>query len=217
MQRQFRYRPQLEVLEDRLAPAPLMPPQSHAFGKSLEEWGVLYSRWAIDPELVGGETGLSDTVGRVRFLPTVLDDTGSFEFSVKLRPGTPFVVLPFFVYGERYDDPAVPDDTPQDVIDLRIFETADIQTVLDGRVVLEGTGTELARFMFGPVFFDEPLVYAEPQPRGPDLNATAALFVQGIATVFHPLPVGQHTLVTTVQSEFFGDFQFTYHIKVSPR
>jgi hypothetical protein len=89
--------------------------------------------------------------------------------------------------------------------------------VLDGRVLLDGSGTELERFRFGPTYFDEPIVYAEPQPRGPDVNATAALFVRGIGAVYHPLPVGQHTLVNVVHSQFFGDFQVTYHITVSPR
>jgi hypothetical protein len=214
MQSQLRYHPQLEMLEDRLTPSHLLPPQSHAFGTTLEQLGVRYAQRAIESGL-GGGTDLSDRLGRVQFLPTSLTEQVAV-FDVTLRPGTPFFATPFFIFGERYDDPNVPDDTPQDVIALGLFETADIRVVLDGQVVLEGTGTELAPYMFGPTYFDEPIVYAEPQPRGPNLNATAALFVQGIGTLFHPLSVGQHTLVNTVHSDFFGDFQFTYHITVSP-
>ena len=55
------------------------------------------------------------------------------------------------------------------------FETAVIRTVLEEHVLHDGTGTELAGFRFGPVYFDEPIVYAEPVPRGPGLNAIAAL------------------------------------------
>jgi hypothetical protein len=192
----------------------MMPPESHAFGKSFEQWNVLWSRRVIESGL-GGGTDLSDTVGRVRLLP---GDTLSrlVEFHVTLPPGTPFVAAPFFVFGETYDDPDVPDDNPQDPILAFIFETTEIQTMLDGRVLLDGSGTELERFMFGPVYFDEPIIYAEPQPRGPDLNSTAALFILGIGSVYRPLPVGQHTLVYTVHSLFLGDFQFTYHITVSP-
>jgi hypothetical protein len=131
------------------------------------------------------------------------------------------VDAPFFVYGERYDDPAVHDDTPQLVTDLGVFEDVKIRVVLDGRTLLDGTGTELDDFKFGPVYFDEPIVYAGPQFRfldenGKAVNAVAALFVEGIGTVFHPLPVGEHTLVNIVHSSFFGDFEFTYHITVSP-
>jgi hypothetical protein len=43
------------------------------------------------------------------------------------------------------------------------------------------------------------------------------LWVAGIGAVYHPLPVGEHTLVYTVQSAFFGDFQFTYRITVAPK
>jgi hypothetical protein len=197
--------------------SPLTQPQSRAFGKSFEEWNVLQTQFALATGL-GGATNLSNTVGRVRLLPGEFSDPAPV-FQIRVAPGTPFVASPFFVYGERYDDPNVPDDDPIALAPLleEIFETATIQIVLDGRVLLEGSGTELQRFQFGPVYFDEPIMYAQPQPRGDNLNAVAALWVTGIGAVYEPLPVGEHTLVYTVQSDFFGDFQFTYHITVSPR
>jgi hypothetical protein len=194
---------------------PLVPPQSHAFGKSFEQWNVLYSEWAI-ASVLGGATDLSDTLGQVRFLPADLSDP-SPEFHVTLPPGTPFVAPPFVVWGGRYDDPNVADDNPADPILDVFFENAEIQTILDGHVLLDGTGTELERFRFGPVYFDEPIVFDEPVPISPGLNSTAALFVVGIGSVYHPLPVGQHTLVYTVHSPEFGNTQSTYHITVSPR
>ena len=153
--------------------SPLMPPQSHAFGKSFEEWNVLYSQW-VKESWSGGRTDLSDTVGPVRFLP-VIPEPGSgravrFEFDVTLRPGTPFVASPFLLLGETYEDPSVPDDDPADPLLVIFFETTEIKVVLDGRVLMAGTGTELERFGYGPVYFDEPIVYAEPQPRGPNLS-----------------------------------------------
>jgi hypothetical protein len=197
--------------------SPLMPPQSHAFGKSFEEWNRLQTQWALATGL-GGGTNLSDTLGGVRLLPGEFFDTTPV-FHITLSPGTPFVASPFFVFGERYDDPTVPDDDPIALAPLleEIFASAEIQIVLDGRVLLEGSGDELKKFQFGPVFLDQPIVYTEPQPRGENLNSVAALWVMGIGAVYHPLPVGQHTLVYTVQSEFFGNFRFTYHITVSPK
>jgi hypothetical protein len=177
---------------------------------------VLYSQWAIE-SLFGEGTDLSDTVGHVRFLPAETG-CGSFEFDVTLRPGTPFVASPFFVWGGTYDDPSMPNDNPADPILDFVFETTKIQVVLDGRVLMAGTGTELERFQYGPVYFDEPIVFAEPVPVGGGLHATSALFVAGIGAVYRPLPVGQHTLVYTVDvdNEFFCDHVFTYHITVSP-
>jgi hypothetical protein len=202
-------------------PSPLVPPQSNAFGKSFEAWNVLQTQWAIKSEL-GVGTPPSDTVGRVRFLPVDLSTPDPpiliREFDITLSPGTPFVAAPFFVFGERYEGyPTVPDDDPVALAPVleEIFKTAQIRTELDGQVLLEGTGTALGRFLFGPAFFDEPIVYEEPIPRGPGLNAIAALWVTGIGSVYNPLPVGEHTLVYTVTS-VFGHLEFTYHITVSP-
>lgn len=206
-----------EICRAQGGQSPLAPPQSHTFGKPFEEWNVLQTQFAIATGL-GGETALSDTIGRVRLLPGEFS-TPTPVFHIALSPGTPFVASPFFVYGERYDDASVPDDDPIELAPLleEIFDDAEIQVVLDGRVLLESSGTELKRFLFGPVFFDTPVAYAAPQPRGPGLNSVAALWVMGIGAVYHPLSVGKHTLVYTVHSDFFGDFQFTYNITVSPR
>ena len=113
--------------------SPLMPPQSNAFGNSFEQWNVLQTQWALALGL-GDATELSDTVGRVRLLPG--DFTSSTPvFNITLAPGTPFVASPFFVFGERYDDPNVPDDDPIALAAFiaDVFSTAEIQVVLDGR------------------------------------------------------------------------------------
>jgi hypothetical protein len=198
-------------------PSPLVPPQSNAFGKSFEEWNVLQTQWAIDSEF-GTPPTPSDTVGRVRLFPAEFFDPNPV-FHITLPPGTPFVASPVFVFGERYDDLTVDDPVALAEFLEQVFATVKILTVLDGEVLLEGTGTDLAQFRFGPAFFDEPIVYAEPQPRGPGLNAIAALWVTGIGSVYNPLPVGEHTLVYDVKDFIVAvnpDFQITYHISVSP-
>jgi hypothetical protein len=195
----------------------LANPRSQVRGTSLEEWNALQTQRAIEAAL-GGGTDLSDTVQGVRLLPGSLPGSGpTATFDITLRPGTPFVAAPFFVFGEHYDDPTVPDDNPADpIIDL-IFGGVEVTIVLDGRALLEGSGADLNAFRWGPVQLDEPIVYAQPQPRGPGLNALSALFVMGIGAMYRPLPVGQHTLVYTVHSDFFGDFEVTYNITVSPK
>ncbi|HEY5871168.1 MAG TPA: hypothetical protein VI542_37295, partial [Candidatus Tectomicrobia bacterium] len=170
----------------------------------------------------GEGSDLSDTVGHVRFLPVPAPDEigrGSceceFKFDVTLRPGTPFVASPFFVWGGTYEDPLVLDDNPADPVLEEIFKTTQIKVVLDDRVLMAGTGTELERFRYGPVYFDEPIVFPGPVRPG---NSTSAIFVVGIGAVYRPLPVGQHTLVYTVSSPLLNlDHMFTYNITVSPQ
>lgn len=200
--------------------SPLVPPQSHAFGKSFEEWNRLQTQFAIAAGL-GGQTNLSNTVRGVRLFPAAFGTDPLVEFNIRMLPGTPFVASPLFIFGERYDDPNVPDDDPDNPALVSFIEesfaAAEIQILLDNRVVLEGSGAELKKFRFGPVNFDEPIVYAEPQNRGENLNAVAALWGVGFGAVYHPLPVGRHTLVYNIQSDFPGTFTFIYHITVSPK
>ncbi|WZO98847.1 hypothetical protein EP7_000438 [Isosphaeraceae bacterium EP7] len=196
----------------------LLPPRASFRGLSFEEWNVLWSRRTIELNFAE-TTNVPETLKRVRFLPSVVTP-GNYEFDVNLPPGTGFVTAPFFIYGERFDDPAVPDDTPQLIVDLKLFETADIQVILDGRVLLKGTGADLHRWHFGPTYFKRPIVYAEPQFRfnneaGNPVNAVEALFVEGIGTVYSPLSRGRHTLIQNVSSPFFGEFHYVYHLNVS--
>jgi hypothetical protein len=195
--------------------SPLMPPQSNAFGKSFGQWNVLQTQWAIDLGL-GDGTGLSNPVGRVRLLPGAFF-TPTPTFNITLAPATPFVAAPFFLFGERYDDPSVPDDDPAALADLLalVFADAHIKIVLDGRTLLDGSGDALKPFFFGPTYFDDPIVYDNPQPRG-DVNSVAALWVAGFGATYRPLPVGRHVLVYTVNSAYFGDLVYTYNLTVAP-
>ena len=48
------------------------------------------------------------------------------------------------------------------------------------------------------------------------VGALAHWVTLGVGAVYHPLPVGRHTLVQTIHSPILGDLQTTYHITVSP-
>src|SRR6516165_2674866 len=143
---------------------PLLPPQSSFRGTSFEKWNVLWSERTIESNLAAA-IQVPETLNNVRMLPSFVTP-GSFEFDVTVPPGTGFVTCPFFVYGEHYDDPTVPDDTHQLIVDLQLFDTVEIEVILDGQVLLDGTGTDLDHWYFGPTYFDNPIVYAEPQFRG---------------------------------------------------
>lgn len=186
-----------------------VPPTANFQGKSYAEWNVLASEFAITTGLTGQE--FPDTVGRVRFLPYY----GATEFSIEVDPGTAIALPAFFIFGERYEH-GTQDEATDEIVEF-FLGTSFIETRLNGRVLLEGLGSELGAYQFGPVNFDEPIWYSEPQPRGPDFpNAVAAAVVFGVGSVYRPLPVGEHTLEITVDSEFFGLIQRTYYISVTP-
>lgn len=193
--------------------SPLLPPNATFRGKSYDEWNLLNTQRTVATGL-GGQV-LPDTVQGVRLLPGEFAP-GKFEFHIEVDAGTALVFPSFFVFGELYDDGTFDDPVALAELVELIFATTTIETRVDGEVVLSGSGSELGDFLYGPTFFDEPIPYEEPQPRGPGLNAVAALWGTGIGSVYRPLPVGEHTLVSIVDSAFFGQFEYTYHITVRP-
>ncbi|QDV34266.1 hypothetical protein [Tautonia plasticadhaerens] len=188
--------------------SPLLPPNANFRGKSFTEWNVLALEWEIATSLGGQD--LPGTVQKVRFMPF---NFAGDEFDIRVKPGTAIAhpVLP--IYGELYDD-GTQDDPDADYSFL--YEATFIDARLDGQVLFQGFASDYEPYSFGTVVLDGPIFYAEPQPRGPGLNAIAATFVFGTGAVFHPLPVGEHTLVIDVQGPL-GDYHTTYHITVSPK
>jgi hypothetical protein len=184
-------------------------------GKTLAEWSFLQSEWAIATGL-GGQS-LPDTVDKMQFLLGTFGP-GTAEFDVVVPSGIGLVSPPFIVFGELYEDGSF--DDPNDpflasLIDL-IFNETQVDVSLDGELVLSGTPAELGDFAYGftdPLFFDEPIFYAEPQDRG-GINAVAALWTFGVGAVYHPLSPGEHTLHVLQDSPVFGFFDTTWNISV---
>jgi hypothetical protein len=190
--------------------AQLLPPGDFN-GKSLDQWGLDYIQWAIATGL-GGQT-LPDTVNGARYLPTDFG-VGDFAADVTIQQGTALVRSPFFVFGERYDDGT--EDNPADPILDTIFEGTTVRAAFDGSVVLEGLASAFPERKFGVTVFPAPIPYANPVPRGPGLNAVAALFGVGITTIYDGLTLGEHTIRDEFNSNFFGVRSFTYNITVVP-
>lgn len=191
--------------------SPLVSPNAHFRGKSFDQWNVVYTKWAIATYL-GGQSA-SNTVKGVRFLPNQLGAPGTYTFNVTLKPGTPFVAPPFPVFGEAYDNGT--QDVPDAATIAFVFDTAYITVTLDGQTLMNDWASDLASYQFGPVDINPPIAYAQPRDVGGGVFATAAIFTLGVGAVYHPLPVGQHTLINTVTGPL-GDYTFTYNITVSP-
>ncbi len=200
----------------------LIPAESHAQllppgdfrGKSLDQWGLDYTQWAVAVGL-GGQS-LPDTFDGVRFLPADFEDAGpTFSASLTIEQGTPLVASPFFVFGERYANGGA--DNPFDPVIGQILADATIRTTLNGTAVLEGVASAISDRLFGPTTFVAPIPYATPVNRGPGQDAVAAIFGLGLTTIFDGLPVGVHTLTNTYNSpNFFGSNSLTYTITVVP-
>jgi hypothetical protein len=197
------------MLDPPTCRAQLLPPGDFQ-GKSLDEWGLDYEQWSIATGL-GGQS-LSDNVDGVRYLPHQFAGDSA---SLTIPQGTPLVGSPFFLFGERYDDGS--EDSPNDPILDTIFEQTTIRTTVDGSVVLEGFASQFPERTNGVTEFLQPIPYANPIPRGPGLNAVAAIFGVGITTIFDMLPVGDHTIRVDVGPNVLGPGgSFTYNITVVP-
>jgi hypothetical protein len=139
------------------------------------------------------------------------------ELDVTLRPWTAFV-MPILVYiGESFVED-VPNEDPVQ-FPMTLFTGAEVLVTLDGYPLINSRTEDLCRYFFpaarpdGAVFFDEPVSYDPPQPRGP-LNADAAIWVKGLGFVYPPLSVGKHTLTLFVDSKLGFGFLNTWHITV---
>ena len=183
-----------------------LPPQSHGFGKTLNEWMLSYWTWCLTrPEecllnaaVPNAEVGL-EQVGRVVLLPMPLSDR---PLNVTLPPGAPFVTPVLVFYGETHGED--PDDEP---FSSEAFTSATVQVFLDGHPLIDNSVDDLGKYYFGPVYFEEPI------PLGPE---NSALWVQGLGFGSPPLAVGRHTLTMFVNIP--GEFGFfnTWHLTVQP-
>jgi hypothetical protein len=201
------------LLFPAVCPAQLVPTGDFR-GKSLSQWGFDYTVWAIS-SVMGGQT-LPDVVDGVKYLPPYV---GGFEFvggDVTIQQGTPVLLLPFFLNGERYDNGT--EDNPADPIIEEIYKTTTIRLTFDGTVVLEGVTSEILDRKFGTRTYPSPITYTNPQPRGEGINSIAGTFsAGGITTIFDNLSLGQHTLVNEFDSKLFGlKESITYNINVVP-
>jgi hypothetical protein len=192
--------------------AQLLPPGDFQ-GRSLAEWTLEWSKWSIATGL-GGQT-LPDTVDGVRFLPPNFGG-GDFVADLTIPQGTALLVSPFNVFGERYDNGT--EDNPNDPIIDTIFEDATVEVTLNGNVLLQGEASDFPERKYGVTVFPEPIPYAQPQPRGENLNSIAAIFGVGLGTMYANLPLGEHTIRNVYNSPGFfgGPFSFTYNITVIP-
>ena len=174
-------------------PNPVSPPQSSAFGKSLNQWMQAYWRWFL-----GGPPD-----DKVTFLP-ISCSTPPCTFQINANPGTAFALPLAGWLGWDLND-KLPDSWWGDP--NHIFTIA----TLDGVRIAEPNNA----YYVGPTLFDPPLPPMDnpscPQPY-------TCVQYQSIGIVIKPLTPGTHKLLLHTVFVDFGPavFDNTWVITVVP-
>ncbi len=184
----------LSLAGEQTRAARIAPPNSMAFGKSLQQWLTLYWTW----NYLGANPAQS-VVNKVQLLPlppatqiggswTVEDPavlSGTLEITI--HAGTPFVLPAMAWVGERYDPALGMTDDPV-MSDAVFLAGLTPELTIDGKAVLSDANK--AAFYIAPTYFDPIVTYPAPSSYG----SIAAVFFQGVGFVSPPLAVGVHTI-----------------------
>jgi hypothetical protein len=152
----------------------VLPPNSHAYGKSLSEWLELFMVDYLE-HVYCGKT-LPSKVGNVQFLNALC------PADVTVKAGTALLGGVLAWYGELYEDGSI-DDPSVDWLAGTIGEVT-----LDGRTIVPN----LENYYVPIRWLREPVLYQEPT----DYGSIATVYVEGYAFLIAPLPVGVHTYTT---------------------
>jgi hypothetical protein len=173
------------------------PAHSSAFGKSLEEWMLTYTSWALGGTKIAPDANNNAQAGHVVLLPlpSTPGDGTPGSLNVKLDSGQPFAMPLFQWLGNSYVDGSV--DPMADVNDFRNME---ITLKIDGQTVIT-TRNVMDYYTEGT--FDPPITTDLP----PGIGATAWVFAQSVGLVHPPLSPGKHT-ITLDESVSLADLGF---------
>jgi len=184
------------------------PPQSSAFGKSLEDWQDTYWRWAlgavaIKPDANGNAVVKGNVV--LMPLPDAPGDGTPGAIDVTLASGQSFMLPLLMLLGNSYDD-GTPSDT---FVSPNDFKNIDLSVRVDGVEIIKRADS---------IKFYTQATFDPPIPTG-SYPAIAWIWFQGIGFVHSPLTPGLHTLTLDVRNtypeyHFTQEFHNTWNITV---
>ena len=174
------------------------PSASYSFGKTLAQWQETWFRWSVGALSVPTDSNGNAVINNVVLmsLPDVPVDGTRGSLDLTLKPGQPFVLPLFLLFGNSYRDGS-PDDQLASIDD---FRNLDLELTLDGVTILEGAN---ATQYFSQTTFVPPIPITDPAS-----TFSAYLWLQGVTIVHAPLLVGQHT-ITLDEKIFIPEYDLT--------
>jgi hypothetical protein len=209
----------------------ILPPQSHAYGKSYGEWFNEYSKWWFDAPIdtdpfadTTGQHAVLEYSANVWFLATSYFGTSPAERSITIPSGKALLFVPSFTCWADWppDDPWWYEPFTDEATGVHYRsgeawclqqsraseEITEVSCQIDGRQVqnLENYIVLSPESFYG-AFPDEHLMgYA-----GPYVAVGA-----GYCLMIAPLPIGTHQVHAFGTCEGWGSFEVTYTIAVTP-
>jgi hypothetical protein len=195
----------------------VLPPQSHAYGKTHSEWAAAYWQWLLsipaDSNPLLDETGGFGDVGqsgKVWFLAGV---TGSGNVTVTRNCMVPARKALFFpvvttLWISTPGDPGV--DEIREIIKEITDRATDLSCEIDGKSVQDIQQYREASTVFTVDLPDNNIFGVAHGGYGPNVD-------DGFYLLLPPLPVGQHTIhFHGSLPRFYSTLDVTYNLTVTP-
>lgn len=198
----------LSVGQAAAAPPAEPPPQSRAFGSSLQAAYSGWLTWALTAPDAPLLNDCGERVGRVFYLSSALDTGQRGECSIPT--GVPIVSTPgsYFSYYLEGETPS--DEEILEEVTSFDDELVDTSATLDGRPVrVDAATTPVLEVANNPTSF-----VSTTDPAAAD-DASLTIAASGYVMRLGPLPPGHHTLVMTTTVDFLDlQLDVTYDLHV---
>ncbi len=195
----------------------VLPPQSHAHGKTHSEWAAAYWQWLLaipaDTNPLFDETGEFCDVGQSGKVWFLAGATGGGNVSVTRDCTVPVGRSLFFpilttLWISTPGDPGV--DEIREILKQITDQATDLSCEIDGKPVENIQQYRQASTVFTVDLPDNNIFGVAPGEYGPNVD-------DGFYLLLPPLPVGQHTIhFHGSLPRFYSTLDVTYNLTVTP-
>ena len=193
--------------------AGVLPPESHAYGRTLAQWNDLYTRWAFGDATLPTDANGNAVVNDVVLWPTpLLLIQSSGHSDVTINSGEAFMMPVYGWLGTSYLD-GTPDDT---YLRLTDFIHNSLTVKIDGVTVINNAN----KLNFFTEFHFRPQI---PLPQPDFYPFNGIIYEQSIGFVHTPLTPGKHKISVDASIYFpdsnptFGPVEWHYTWSVTVR
>lgn len=181
-------------------------------GLSVGQWVLLQNEYVFGENL-GDGSDIPNPYKNVLLLPESIGQFVPYH-EVSVSEETALVVPFAFFVGEVYVDGTY--DTPEQWADFfeEYINTTALTVKLDGETIVDGFYADLSEYFVGPEYYNNPIMYTEPQDREGFPQAAGAIWAIVAGTVLPPLDEGEHT-IEIIESSIDSTETITYRIFVN--